>query len=193
MNGRRLTRRIGVGLKRWKGAQLIELDRWSSVKCKVQSHVAAGGRGIVIRCNFLNQHKGSLLVKLKAIKSREDIFCYLSSYLHRSFLYHLVIVTSNHSIKSSGQCGDLYWCCCAIGLSAGHWVIEALSYCRDVSYIELLSCNQLCAMNRLQVLGPLLLPSCLSKLESVSMRNLILLEYFIDNGCLHLSSNQFLL
>ena len=34
------------------------------------------------------------MVKLKAIESREHTFCYLLSYLHCSFFWHLVIVTS---------------------------------------------------------------------------------------------------
>ena len=33
-----------------------------------------------------------MIVRLKAIKSRENTFCYLSFYLHRSFFWHLVIV-----------------------------------------------------------------------------------------------------
>ena len=165
----------------------------------MQSCVAVGGRGIVIRFNSLSQRRGSLLVKLKGIEFRKDIFYYLSSYLHCSFLCHLVIVTSNHFIKSSSRCRDLCLYRRAIGSSAGHWVIKAWSYCREVSDIELSSCDQLCAMNRLQVLGPLLSPSCLFELESVSMPNLILSEYLIsseylvDNGCLHLSSDQLLL
>ena len=192
MNGKKLTQRIGVELKRWKDAQLIELDRWSSVECRVQSCMAVRGRGIVIRCNSLSQRRGSLMVRLKAIKSREDIFCYLSSYLHCSFLYYLVIVTSNYSIKFLSWCEDLCLYCCAIGLSAGHWVIEVLSYCREVLDIELSSCDQLCAMNHLQVLRALLLPSCLSKLESMSMHKLISSEYFVDDGCLHPLSDQLL-
>ena len=44
-----------------------------------------------------------MIVRLKAIESREDIFCYLSSYLHRSLLCHLVIVTSNHCIIKSSM------------------------------------------------------------------------------------------
>ena len=31
------------------------------------------------------KHKDELIVKLKAIKSKEDIFCYLFFYLHCSF------------------------------------------------------------------------------------------------------------
>ena len=31
------------------------------------------------------KHKDKLIVKLKAIKSRKDTFCYLSSYLYYSF------------------------------------------------------------------------------------------------------------
>ena len=156
------------------------------------SCVDAEGRGIVIRCNSSSQHRGLLIVRLKAIKSKEDIFCYLSSYLHRSFLCHFIIVTSNYSIKFSSQCRDLCSYCCAIWSSASHWVIEALSCFREVLDMELLSCNQLCAMSCLQVLGPLLLPSCLSELESVSMPNLILSEYLVDDKCLHLLSDQLL-
>ena len=34
---------------------------------------------------FKVKYKGKLIVKLKAIKSKKDIFYYLSSYLHYSF------------------------------------------------------------------------------------------------------------
>ena len=53
--------------------------------------------------------RGQLIVRLKAIKSREDTFCYLSSYLHRSFLWHLVIIHPLHhpvvgpNAKTSGR------------------------------------------------------------------------------------------
>ena len=45
-----------------------------------------------------------MIVRPKAIKSREDTFCYLSSYLHRSFFWQLVIVTF---IVSSGCWADV--------------------------------------------------------------------------------------
>ena len=44
-----------------------------------------------------------MIVRLKAIKSRENTFRYLSSYLHCSFFWHLVIVTF---IVSSGCRAD---------------------------------------------------------------------------------------
>ena len=38
------------------------------------------------------KYKGGLIVKLKAIKFKKDIFRYLSSYLHYSFFWYLVII-----------------------------------------------------------------------------------------------------
>lgn len=50
--------------------------------------------------------KSSLIVNLKAIKSGENIICYLSSYLHCSFYQHLVIIILHYSIINSlGQLG----------------------------------------------------------------------------------------
>ena len=49
-----------------------------------------------------------MIVRLKAIKSREDTFRYLSFYLHCSFLWHLVIIHPLHhqvvktNVKISG-------------------------------------------------------------------------------------------
>ena len=51
------------------------------------------------RCSSITlrvKRRGQLIVRLKAIKSREDTFRYLSSYLHRSFLWHLVIIHLLH-------------------------------------------------------------------------------------------------
>ena len=82
--------------------------------------VCGWGKGLMLQSNgresdrYLDEtlqvnRRGSSIVRLKALESREDIFCYLFFYLHRSFLFHLVIVTSNHCIiKSSSRCGDLW-------------------------------------------------------------------------------------
>ena len=43
---------------------------------------------------FRVKRRGSLIIRLKTIKSRENIFCYLSFYLHCSFFGPLVIMTS---------------------------------------------------------------------------------------------------
>ena len=102
-----------------------------------------------------------MIIRLKAIESREDIFCYLSSYLHRSFLFHLVIVTSNHCImQPSSRCGDLgvdrlqaiessrprvvaearsieassrHRSCCAFGSSSSGRATLVIEYSRSVS------------------------------------------------------------
>ena len=58
------------------------------------------------------KRRGELIVRLKAIKYRKDTFRYLSSYLHYSFFWHLVIITFVYCIiKSSSQGQDfwLYW------------------------------------------------------------------------------------
>ena len=103
VNGRNchVTWRIGVRLKQWKGAQSIELDRLSRTGYNhrpgfISVHDALGCGGYCWRaiererdeCKLVDRffkpkQRGSLIVRLKAIKSREDIFCYLSFY-HRS-------------------------------------------------------------------------------------------------------------
>ena len=119
-----------------------------------------------------------MIVRLKVIKFREDTFCYLSPYLHHSFFWHLVIVTFiYYIIKLPSQSKDLWLyyiknvCLyyCAIRLSASHRIIEALS-----SYSKILRI----------VVGPSLIIVSLSKC-SESVPNLILLKYFIDDGCVH--------
>ena len=98
-----------------------------------------------------------MIVRLKAIKSREDTFCYLSFYLHCSFLWQLVIVTS---IVSSCRRAEAATSGCIenVGLYQerllvslhhqivrNHWIIEVLSCCRRVLGIVvvplLLSCS----------------------------------------------------
>ena len=77
--------------------------------------------------------RGQLIVRLKAIKSREDTFCYLSSYLHCSFLWHLVIVTFVHCIiKLSSQMRRplvvflRHWIVCCHRIICSHQTMEAL-------------------------------------------------------------------
>ena len=93
----------------------------------------------MFRYNCSSQYRGELIVRLKAIKSREDIFCYLSSYLHCSFLWHLVIVTFIHSIiKLSSQMLRLlvvllrHWIVCS------HQIIKASRY--YLSRMSLVQC-----------------------------------------------------
>ena len=128
-----------------------------------------------------------MIVRLKAIKSKEDTFCYLSSYLHCSFLWHLVIVTFIYCIIRPLMSKLLYCIkniCSyrrAIGSSASHWLIEALSCCGEaLGGIEVLSWSS---------------PShwvieSLSKCI-VSVPNLISSEYLIDDGCVYPSSVNF--
>ena len=71
-----------------------------------------------------------MIVKLKAIKSREDTFCYLFFYLHYSFLWHLVIVTFIISpgrwvdAETSGHIVSLLDC---LQIS-NHWGLELLRW-----------------------------------------------------------------
>ena len=62
------------------------------------------------------------MIKLKAIKSREDTFYYLSFYLHCSFFWQLIIITS---IISSG--------CWAKAKTSGHIVVP-LGYLQPLNY-----------------------------------------------------------
>ena len=108
------------------------------------------------RCSSITlqvKRRSQLIVRLKAIKSREDTFRYLSSYLHRSFLWHLVIVTS---IVSSGRRAEAetsgrienVWSYQERRLVSSrhqivrsHWIIEALSCCGEVSGIVMYQCH----------------------------------------------------
>ena len=62
--------------------RLIEYN-WVQSRVRVHKLMNNEDRcsGITLRV----KRKGQLIVRLKAIKSREDTFCYLSSYLHCSF------------------------------------------------------------------------------------------------------------
>ena len=81
---------------------------------------------------FLNQRRVTLIIKLKAIKSRENIISYLSSYFHHlrpQFFYSCSISHHHHhwhkplynlqTIKLSSCC---FFCLSrlAIGSSASH-------------------------------------------------------------------------
>ena len=93
------------------------------------------------------------MVKLKAIESREDVFCCLSFYLHRSFLglsphcnirplHHQVLepmrrplvvgyrVDCLQAIESSCRCKNPCSYRCAIG-SASHGIIESFESLRE--------------------------------------------------------------
>ena len=128
VNGRNchVTRRIGVRLRMVKRCsidrtQLIEYN-WVQSRVKVHGLMNYEDRysGITLRV----KRRGQLIVRLKAIESREDTFCYLSSYLHHSFLWHLVIVTSIVSsicraeTATSGRIKNVCLYCRAIKSSA---------------------------------------------------------------------------
>ena len=71
------------------------------------------------------KRRGFLIVRLKAIEFRGDIFFYLSSYFHCSFFDHLIIITSIHCIiESSNQCGNLclYWE--TLLILSRHWIVR---------------------------------------------------------------------
>ena len=110
-----VTRRIGVGLKRWKGAQSTELgwlSSWVQSRVRLDGCTWADEQWGRDRCSGITLQvkcRGQLIVRLKAIESREDTFCYLSFYLHHSFLWYLVIVTFiYYIIKSSSRGRDLW-------------------------------------------------------------------------------------
>ena len=94
---------------------------------------------------FWVKYNDELIVRLKIIKSKEDIFCYLSFYLHCSFLWYLVIIKFIYCIIKYSMPKLLYYIknvclyCFTIRLSAGHWVTKALNYCKEVLEIEILS------------------------------------------------------
>ena len=129
------------------------------------------------------RRRDQLIVKLKVIKSRKYTFCYLSSYLHCSFFWYFVIIIFIYCIIKPPMPRLLYCIknvclyCHAIGLSESHWLIKALNYCnKALGGIEILSWSSLSHW----VIE--LLSKC-----SVSVPNLILSKYFIDEGGIHRS------
>ena len=78
---------------------MLELGE-SVVTCGEKSRIYV----CVIERLFKSKYRGSLLVRLKAIESREDIFCYLSSYLCSSkpplLCSHSVLHYHHHYLKS---------------------------------------------------------------------------------------------
>ena len=90
-------KKLVQGWEWWKGAQLTELGWLSSwVQSRVRIPELMNNED---RCSGITlwvKRRGQLIVRLKAIESREDTFRYLSSYLHRSFLWHLVIIHPLH-------------------------------------------------------------------------------------------------
>ena len=89
------------------------------------------------RCSGITlqvKRRSQLIVRLKATKSRKDTFRYLSSYLHHSFLWHLVIITfiyyiikSSAKAKTLGRIKNVRSYRCTIGSSASHWVVAEKS------------------------------------------------------------------
>ena len=156
------------------------------------------------------------MVRLKTIKSREDIFCYLSSYLHCSFLWQFVIVTftiasssAQADAETSGRrvsrwlsasywisenpsrCGDLCSYRRAIRTSASHWIIESSSCCGEaLGHRGVKSFHhQIVVKWSYRCRHRVVIQKwCIT---SVSTPNLILSECLVDDGCLHLSSVNF--
>ena len=121
------------------------------------------------------KRRGQLIIRLKAIKSRKDIFCYLSSYLYYSFLWHFVIITSivssSHRAEAEifGHIKNVwsYWERWLVLLR--HLIVrKPLSCCGKVSGIVLVPLSLL----------------CLSKC-GVIVQNLNSSEYLVDDKCIH--------
>ena len=84
--------------KNWYRAETIErcsinrtrLIEYALIRSRVRLEHSKGDRcsGVTLQV----KSKGKLIVRLKAIESKEDTFCYLSFYLHRNFLWHFVII-----------------------------------------------------------------------------------------------------
>ena len=129
VNGRRLTRKIGVGLKRWKGAQSTELDRLSSAGC---SHVwLLGGREIIIRCNSSSQTQGLIDSKTKSYPIQRGyllLFIFLSASQFTLSSCHCNIQPLHHQVPNAETSGRRALRCS----STSHQIIESSSRCGDL-------------------------------------------------------------
>ena len=90
MNGRNchVTRRIGVALRMVERCSIDRtwLIEYNWVQLRVRVHGLMNNEDKCLGKTLRVKRRGQLIVRLKAIESREDTFRYLSSYLHRSFL-----------------------------------------------------------------------------------------------------------
>ena len=90
VNGRNchVTRRIGVGLKMVERCSIdrTRLIEYNWVQSRVRVHRLMNNKDKYLGVTLRVKCRGQLIVRLKAIESREDPFCYLFSYLHHSFL-----------------------------------------------------------------------------------------------------------
>ena len=128
------------------------------------------------------KRRGKLIVKLKAIKFWEDIFCYLSSYLHHSFFWHLVIVIFIYCIiKLSSQGRDLwlYWERLLVLRTSAH-IVTSLDRPQALESLR----PRVVREEVLWVVVVPLLLLCLSKC-GVTVLNLISSKYFVDDRCVH--------
>ena len=83
-----VTRRIGVGLKMVERCSIdrTRLIEYNWVQSRVRVHGLMNNEDRCSGKTLRIKRRDQLIVRLKAIESREDTFCYLSSYLHCSFL-----------------------------------------------------------------------------------------------------------
>ena len=96
MNGRNchVTRKIDVGLRMVERCSIdkIWLIEYNWVQSRVRVHRLMNNKDRCLGIILQVKHRSQLIVRLKAIESKEDTFNYLSSYLHCSFLWHFVII-----------------------------------------------------------------------------------------------------
>ena len=90
VNGRNcyVTRKIGIGLKMVEKCSIdrTRLIEYNWVQSRVRIHGLMNNEDRCSGKTLRVKRRGQLIVRLKAIKFREDTFRYLSFYLHHSFL-----------------------------------------------------------------------------------------------------------
>ena len=191
-----VTWRIGIGLRRVERCSIDRtrlIESRGAVTCQGAWADEQWGKDICSGITLWVKRGGKLIVRLKAIKSRENIFCYLSSYLPCSFLWHLVIVTFIYCIIKPPMPRLLYrietFACIVAPLdhpqaidSSRPWVVAVRPWSVGAS--------SRCAIRSLSSSRATLVIVSLSEC-SVSVPNLILSEYLVDDGCVHLSSVNF--
>ena len=89
-----VTQRIGVGLKMMERCSIDKtcLIEYNWVQSHIRVYRLINNKDRCLGITLQVKYKSQLIVRLKAIEFREFTFCYLSSYLHCSFFWHLVII-----------------------------------------------------------------------------------------------------
>ena len=102
-----VTRKIGIGLRILKRCSInrTQFIKYNWVQLHIRVYKLMNNEDKCLNITLWVKLRGQLIVKLIAIESRKNIFCYLSFYLHYSFFWQFAIVTFIYCIiKLLSQC-----------------------------------------------------------------------------------------